>query len=74
MALWGKQAEDFGMPVGEVIMLKECQVTNYNGLTLSVLMKTVFLSMARSHDILAVNNLYDWWDRQQQQQQFQEQE
>ena len=73
VALWGKQAEDFGMPVGEVIMLKECQVTNYNGLTLSVLMKTVFLSMARSHDILAVNNLYDWWDRQQQQQ-FQEQE
>ena len=62
VAIWGKQAEDFEMPIGSVIMLKECQVTNYNGVSLSVIMKTFMLEMQRSNDIQYVSELFDWWE------------
>lgn len=64
VAVWGKQAEEFEMAVGSVIMLKDCLVTNYEGLSLSVLMKTVMLEMFASNNISYVSELLDWWDEQ----------
>ena len=61
VAIWGKQAEEFEMSKGSVIMLKECQVTNYEGLSLSVLMKSVMLEMFASNNISYVSELIEWW-------------
>lgn len=64
VALWGKQAEEFEMARGSIIMLKECQVSNYDGLSLSVLMKTKILELFVSNNISYVSELSDWWNSQ----------
>jgi hypothetical protein len=64
VALWGKQAEDFSHKPGDIIYLQGVQITNFNGLSLSVLMNTRFLVIDPSLTIPVVQSLKQYWKEQ----------
>jgi len=54
VALWGKETEDFNYPAGTIIYLKNIKITNYDGLSLSVLRCTIMRKITDfSRDIRA---------------------
>ena len=61
VAFWGKQAEQFDHKIGTCLMMNKVQVTNYNGLSLSVLRMTEIMVVKREYDIQKANELIDWW-------------
>ena len=60
-AFWGKQAEQFDHKVGTCLMINKVQVTNYNGLSLSVLRMTEIMEVKRDYNIEKATELIDWW-------------
>ena len=43
--LWGKQAETFSFKIGDILFLKNVQITNYMGLSLSILKITQIIPL-----------------------------
>ncbi|CAF0868071.1 unnamed protein product [Brachionus calyciflorus] len=61
VAFWGLQAETFSMKIGSCILLNKAKLTNYGGISLSVLRFTEILEMKLSYDIPHVTELYSWY-------------
>ena len=45
MAIWGDEAEQFELPVGSILVLNNVQLTNYGGISLSVLRASKMIEM-----------------------------
>jgi len=56
VAFWGKDAESFNYQVGTVLMLRNVQVTDYAGITLSVTLKSRVFDVTDNtgHDVVAL--------------------
>lgn len=61
VAFWGKQAEQFDYKIGTCLMINKIQVTNFNGLSLSVLRMTELIEVKRDYNIDKATELIDWW-------------
>ena len=61
VALWGKQATDFKLKVGTVIMLTNCKLTNFNGVSLSIQRETGLLEILPEFEIEYAEKLRNWY-------------
>ena len=51
IALWGSEAEDCKFEIGEAIMFNDVLLTNYGGISLSVIRPTKLIKLDSSHPI-----------------------
>jgi len=58
LTLWGKQAEQFGPPAGSVVAFKGVRISDFNGVSLSLLSSG---SVGISPDIAAAHALKGWY-------------
>lgn len=61
VALWGAQAKDCMFKVGKTYMFKGIQLTNYNGLSLSVVRATGCMDITGYFNVSGVEKLSMWW-------------
>lgn len=64
VALWGKEAEEFNLTIGAVIMFKNIKITDFGGVSLSVMRDTKCVEMLPFFDIEPANYLIKWWSQQ----------
>lgn len=62
-ALWGKQAETFTLRPGTVVIMRQVKITNYGGLSLSVLKCTTIQDVKDPDEtwLPEIKDLYSWW-------------
>ena len=60
-ALWGKEAESFNSKVGSVLVINKAKITNYGGLSLSVIRISEIIKIQDNSGNQMANDLYDWW-------------
>ena len=61
VALWGKEAENFNYPVGTIIMLNNCKLTNFRGVSLSVHRSTFLTEVHKNTTHRLGRKLFKWW-------------
>ena len=61
VALWGKQAEDCSFKVGKMYMFKTIKLTNFKGISLSVIRPTGILDITGMYNVSGVEKLSMWW-------------
>ena len=60
-ALWGKQAESFDSKIGSVLLINKAKITNYGGLSLSVIRISEIIKINPNSNNKIANDLYEWW-------------
>lgn len=63
VALWGKQAVEFSMKKGEMILFKKIQVSDYQKISLNVYRVTTMLKMSKLEMTPMVKSLWEWWEK-----------
>lgn len=63
VAFWGKQAEEFSFKIGCCLLINKVKVTNYNGVSLSVMRISELLEMKKEYDVEICNRLIEWYDK-----------
>lgn len=62
VAVWGKEAESFQFVPGNIVFFKQIQITNYNGISLSVMRVTLMTPMdSLSNTNPTVMSYSSWW-------------
>jgi ssDNA-binding replication factor A large subunit len=61
VSFWGDQAIDFQMDIGSVIVLNGVKLTNYNGLSLSVIKVTYVYDKTYAQNSPRIQILKDYW-------------
>ena len=60
IALWGNEAESCHFECGEILMLTGCVITNFGGLSLSVVRATTITNLSKEVELPIVKDLKDW--------------
>ena len=61
VTLWGKQATEFCLATGEVLLLRRVKMTNYGGLSLSIMRATEVNVLPEKYRDSEVIELRKWW-------------
>jgi len=62
VALWGKQASEFNLATGEILLLRRVKMTNYGGLSLSIMKCTEVNVLPENYCDQEVIELRKWWN------------
>ncbi|CAF1118573.1 unnamed protein product [Brachionus calyciflorus] len=62
VAFWGKQAENFDKKAGSCLQLNKASLSNFNGISLSVMRFTEFFEQKMEYDIDIVTELLSWYE------------
>ena len=60
VALWGNEAETCKFECGQILMLIGCVITNFGGISLSVVRATKIFNLTEEHDLPIVKDLEEW--------------
>jgi replication factor A1 len=61
VTLWGKQATEFSLATGEILLLRRAKMTNYGGLSLSIMRATEVNVLPENYGDSEVVELRKWW-------------
>ncbi len=63
VAIWGDEAEQFKLPVGSILVLNNVQLTNYGGISLSVLRASKMIEMQVTNTSSSILKELSMWYR-----------
>ena len=62
VALWGKEADEFNFKIGTIVMLNNCTLTNFRGVSLSVHKSTFLTEVHKQTTHRLGRKLFKWWN------------
>lgn len=64
VALWGTQAQECPFILGRVYLITDAELTNYGGLSLSIIKKSGIMDVTGYYNVPGVEKLSMWWRKE----------